>query len=268
MAVEVTTVADDEAVLFDGEDWTRFEGLDPDTEYSEMGETFRTLPRPPGERLATVATVNDIHFGEIECGVLEGLDVGPVLRAEPGEPPYADVMNMAAITEIAAISPDAVVAKGDLTTHGSLEEYQAFLDAYGSAFGARLHQVRGNHDGYFGETFASEAPFSVDLPGVTLAVLDTVIPRSATGQVPSSTSSSSTILARVIDCRTPESSDGVRSEPCGETQKMVEVGASSTTPSGVTSSASSAPRPWAILVACMLAAYESDLTPVRMTLGE
>jgi predicted phosphodiesterase len=183
VTVEVTTVADDEAVLFDGEDWTRIQGLDPDSEYTVMGQTFRTLPRPPGERLATVATVNDVHFGETECGLLEGMDVGPVLRVEPGEPPYADLMNAAAIAEIEAIEPDAVVAKGDLTTHGTAEEYQAFLDAYGGAFGSRLHHVRGNHDGYYGEDFASDAPFKVDLPGVTLAVLDTVIPRSASGQI-------------------------------------------------------------------------------------
>ena len=183
MSIELTTVADDEAVFFDGDDWTRIEGLDPDTEYTVMDETFRTLPRPGGERLATVATVNDVHFGELECGVLEGLDVGPILRAEPGDPPYADLMNGAAIAEISATGVDAVVAKGDLTTHGSIEEYEAFLAAYGAAFGGRLHHVRGNHDGYHGESFASEAPFSVALPGVILAVLDTVIPRSATGQV-------------------------------------------------------------------------------------
>src|SRR6476469_7731405 len=100
MAAEITTVADDEAVLFDGTDWTRIEGLDADHEYTVVDQTFRTLPRPGGERLATVATVNDVHFGETECGVIEGMDVGPVLRAEPGDPPYADVMNEAAVAEI------------------------------------------------------------------------------------------------------------------------------------------------------------------------
>src|SRR5436309_12133562 len=108
MAVEVTTVADDEAVLFDGPDWTRIQGLDPEHEYTVLDQTFQTLPRPPGERLATFATVNDVHFGETECGVLEGLDVGPILRAEPGEQPYSDLMNAAAIAEIEATGVDAV----------------------------------------------------------------------------------------------------------------------------------------------------------------
>ncbi|MDQ1397367.1 MAG: 3,5-cyclic-AMP phosphodiesterase [Acidimicrobiaceae bacterium] len=183
MPAEVTTVADDEAVLFDGADWTRIEGLDPGHEYTVLDQTFRTLPRPGGERLATVATVNDVHFGERECGVIEGMDVGPVLQAEPGERPYTEVMNESAIAEILAIEPDAVVAKGDLTTNGNAAEYQLFLDAYGAAFGDRLHHVRGNHDAYHGEDFASEAPFSVTLPGVTLAVIDTVVPGSSGGQV-------------------------------------------------------------------------------------
>ena len=55
---------------------------------------------------------------------------------------------------------------------------------------------------------------------------------------------------RVEDSRVP--SAGVRSSPPA-TQKIVEVGASSTIPSGRTSSASSAPPPLAIRVACMLA---------------
>jgi 3',5'-cyclic AMP phosphodiesterase CpdA len=93
------------------------------------------------------------------------------------------MMNRGAIEEMQAIDPDAVVVKGDLTCRGTRDEYQRFLDAYEPAFGDRLHHVRGNHDGYFGEDFASAAPFSVTLPGVILAVIDTVIPLETPGQV-------------------------------------------------------------------------------------
>jgi predicted phosphodiesterase len=181
--LEVTTVADDEAVVFEGGTARHYDGLEPDHEYDIDGAAFRTLPRPSGERLATVATVNDVHFGETECGVLEGLELGPILESEPGEPPYPETMNRGAIAEIQALGPDAVVAKGDLTTHGSREEFQSFLDAYGPAFGDRLHYVRGNHDASSGDTFASDAPFEVELPGVRLAILDTVISERHTGQV-------------------------------------------------------------------------------------
>ena len=183
VTIELTTVTDTAAVFFEGAERREYDDLHPDDDYELEGVAFRTLPRPPGERLATVATVNDVHFGEVECGVLEGLDLGPILTAEPGEAPYPETMNRGAIEEITALDPDAVVAKGDLTTHGIRDEYELFLAAYASAFGDRLAHVRGNHDGYAGEDFASEAPVEIELPGVRLAVLDTCIPRSTPGQV-------------------------------------------------------------------------------------
>jgi predicted phosphodiesterase len=181
--IELTTVADDEAVLHDGARVIRRGDLDPDHEYEVEGVVVRTLPRPGGERLATVATVNDVHFGEEECGVMEGFETGPILRADPGEPPYPEVMNRAAVAEIAAVAPDVIVAKGDLTSKGTRAEYQQFLECYGPVFGERLVHVRGNHDAYYGETFADRAPLEVELPGVRLAVIDTTIPLQTTGQV-------------------------------------------------------------------------------------
>ncbi|MBV8980744.1 MAG: metallophosphoesterase, partial [Acidimicrobiia bacterium] len=161
--LEVTTVAEDSAVVFEGANARRYQDLSPDTDYEFDGASFRTLPRPAGERLATLATVNDVHFGELECGVLEGLELGPILQSEPGEPPYPETMNKGAIAEISELQPDVVVVKGDLTTHGTAEEYKAFLDAYEPAFGERLRHVRGNHDASTGETFAADAPIEVEL---------------------------------------------------------------------------------------------------------
>ncbi|MGH9187757.1 MAG: metallophosphoesterase family protein [Acidimicrobiales bacterium] len=182
MASELTTVADDEAVVFEGGAARVYRDLAPDTDYAFDGVVFRTLPRP-GELLCRFATVNDVHFGETECGLFDGFEGGPVISSEPGEDPYPVVMNAGAISEIAAIEPAALVVKGDLTTNGTVEEFDAFLAAYEPVFGERLHYVRGNHDSYHGATFASDAPFVVELPGVRLAVIDTAIPGSATGQV-------------------------------------------------------------------------------------
>src|SRR3546814_1656389 len=86
-APELTTVADDEVVVHDGVAVRRYEGLRPDTEHDIEGFALRTLPRF-GERLATVATVNDVHFGEEVCGIMDGLPDGPVFRSLPGEEPY------------------------------------------------------------------------------------------------------------------------------------------------------------------------------------
>jgi len=179
--VDLTTVADDEAVLHDGVEVHEYPHLTPDTAYERDGHAFRTLARPPGERLATVATVNDVHFGEVECGILNGVDDHPIYTAAPGDDPYPEVMNRAAIADMKALDPDTVVVKGDLMSMGTRAEYQAFLNAYGPAFGEKLVHVRGNHDAYHGQDFASDAPLVVHLPGVTLAVIDTSIPGLASG---------------------------------------------------------------------------------------
>jgi Icc protein len=161
----------------------RVDGLAPD-EY--LPAEVRTLECPPGRLLATIATVNDVHFGETECGRLGNAleeDLGPLFRSEPGEPPYPETMNRAAIAEIRELNPDVVVAKGDLTNVGLPDEYQAFLDAYGS-LGDRMHHVRGNHDAMTDPTLdAGDAPYTITLDGVTLAVLDTVIPGLERGQL-------------------------------------------------------------------------------------
>jgi predicted phosphodiesterase len=180
---ELTTVADDEAVIHDGPEARTYRDLEPDTEYELEGFALRTLPRL-GERLATVATVNDVHYGETVCGLMDGIPDGPVFSVGEDEEPYPELMNRGAIEEIKAIDPDAVVVKGDLTCDGLDEEYAAFLRAYGGAFGDRLTHVRGNHDAYRHQTYAPEGPQRVDVAGLTLAVLDTTIPGHTTGQVP------------------------------------------------------------------------------------
>ena len=101
--LELTTVADDEVVAYAGTEVRRWTGLAPGTEHVLDGLVARTLERPPGALLATVATANDVHFGETACGVVEGTDVGPVFRSGPGEPPYPELMNRAAVAEMGAL---------------------------------------------------------------------------------------------------------------------------------------------------------------------
>lgn len=180
--MELTTVADDEAVVHDGFSVRTYDDLEPDTVYEYDGFVFRTLARP-GELLSRFATVNDVHFGEVECGIIEGFEMGPTFSVEEGAEPYPEIMNRGAIAEIEAIEADAVVVKGDLTSNGTIDEYDDFRAFYEPAFGDRLHVVRGNHDSYHGGTFASDAPFSVELPGVTLAVIDTAMNAHYAGHV-------------------------------------------------------------------------------------
>ena len=153
------------------------EGAVPDGRW--LPAQVRTLVRPRGRLLAIVATANDVHFGETECGKTgdPATDaIGPVLSSAPGEPPYPEMMNRAVVDEMLALDPDVVVVKGDLTDTGKAEEYEAFLGCYGR-LGERMHHVRGNHDAMRDPELARQgAPYAVALDGVTLAVLDTVVP--------------------------------------------------------------------------------------------
>jgi predicted phosphodiesterase len=190
--VEITTVADDLLVVHDGHEVLRFDGLRPDSDLDQLGlghlatthagADVRTLARPGGELLCRFATVNDVHFGEVEAGRVGDLPDGPIQRAEPGEPPYPETMNRAAVTEIRAIEPAAVLVKGDLTCNGEPAEFAAFEACYRTAFGERLHVVRGNHDAYRGQHVHAGDRW-VELPGVCIALLDTVIPMQTTGTV-------------------------------------------------------------------------------------
>jgi len=182
--MDLTTLAPDEAVFFDAGEPIHLVELEPDTQYDDIDPAlppFRTLPEPDGELLCRIATVNDVHFGETECGVIHGSDIGPTYRVGPGEDPYPETMNRGAIAEITALDPDLVVVKGDLTENGSREQLDAFERAYVDAFEERLLYVRGNHESYNGVTYAA-VPFQKRvLPGVIVALLDTSVNGQAGG---------------------------------------------------------------------------------------
>jgi Icc protein len=196
--LEVTTRVGDRSVTTTGPyHVARIEDLSPDTEYLLavdgvtpdywLPASVRTLVKPPGELVATIATANDVHFGETKCGLTgdPATDaIGPILCSAPGEPPYPEVMGRGAVAEIALLDPDAVVVKGDLTDRGLPEQYETFLATFG-ALGSRMRHVRGNHDAMADPTLAVEgAPYAVELPGVTLAVLDTTAPGDVGGALP------------------------------------------------------------------------------------
>ena len=178
---ELTTVGSRHAVLHRGAEVRAVDGLAPDTDHEIDGIAFHTLPEP-GEHLATFATVNDVHFGEQVCGLIEGTDIGPVFRAEPGDPPYPDVMNEGAVAEITDLAPDAVLVKGDLTSDGTDEQVDAFLATY-APLADRLTWVRGNHESYHHLDRGAVPTQEVVLPGVRLALLDTSVPGAENGAI-------------------------------------------------------------------------------------
>ncbi len=178
----LTTVGQDYAVFHEGYDHLVVDNLEPDSDYELHGHHLRTLP-DLGRELSRFVTVNDVHFGETVCGLIEGTDMGPVFSVPEGEIPYPEFMNAAAITQMSACAPDAVLVKGDLTSNGTDEEYQRFLEVYGGAFGDKLFHIRGNHEAYNRADFVNHSQVLINLPGVTLAMIDTSQPGVSGGTV-------------------------------------------------------------------------------------
>ena len=171
----------------------RFGDLEPDsdvvTEVSDPTDPqvvhqvpIRTLRRPGGALRCVFATVNDVHFGELGAGQIADSELGPIRRAAPDAEPYPEVMNRAAVAEMATVDPEGVIVKGDLSLDGTEQQWAAFEDCYRPAFGDRLHVVRGNHDSIrHQDAYAGDQ--RIDLTGVTVALLDTTIPGSDTGTI-------------------------------------------------------------------------------------
>jgi Icc protein len=83
-------------------------------------------------------------------------------------------MNAAAAIEMDAVGPDLVLAKGDLTTRGLMEEYAQFEACYRPMFGDRLKFTLGNHDKpTSGPVVACPPVQEWQIPGAVIALLDT-----------------------------------------------------------------------------------------------
>ena len=168
---EVMAVSTNGAQIFAGGVVRDINGLDPATTVAVHGLTVTTLPDIGAVR-SRVATANDVHFGEVECGKIEGV-TGGQFSVGPGEDPYPVVMNRSVIAEITGTNPDAVIVKGDLTSFGTLVEYAEFCAYWVEACGDRLTYVRGNHDSYPGEVYADWPVQVRDVPGLRIVLLDT-----------------------------------------------------------------------------------------------
>ena len=93
---EVETRVGDRSVVTTGPYHSaRVVGLEPATTSTRCASTgsrtspllpaeVTTLAQPAGRLLATIATVNDVHFGETECGLLgTPEELGPVFTPSP-----------------------------------------------------------------------------------------------------------------------------------------------------------------------------------------
>lgn len=150
----------------------------------------RTLPAPPGAELCRVATISDVHLG------IAGFDLKERMRDPFGHPEHHGFRcARAAIREAVAWGAQHLVVKGDLTNFSRGEEWdeaKRLLDECPIP----VSMIPGNHDRYrtagsvdpdeaarrIGYPFASPVG-AVDLPGLRIVLVDTVVPRRGYGRV-------------------------------------------------------------------------------------
>jgi predicted phosphodiesterase len=141
------------------------DNLKPDTRYRyelwsggkriprslENPGVFRTLAKPEGKRLATIAVLNDMHVGERCSGTIQtvgGQSYPPCF--ENGD--YGYEMTQAAIEEIRSRDDvDFVVGNGDLTDRGRPDEISRALELFGR-LSVPWRVTRGNHDRRFDQS--------------------------------------------------------------------------------------------------------------------
>jgi Icc protein len=143
---------------------------------------FRTRPALPGAELTRVATISDLHLGA------RGFGHRGTIVEEPGPlEPHPLRCARAAFADLTTWGARHLVAKGDLTNHGQIEQWRAWAGLVDDA-PFPVDALPGNHDvehpsmehnivpidaaAVFGLSLAM--PLTVrDLPGTRLVLADT-----------------------------------------------------------------------------------------------
>lgn len=101
---------------------------------------FRTRPALPGAELARVATISDLHLGA------RGFGHRGTIVEDPGPlEPHPLRCARAALVDAAAWGTQHLVAKGDLTNHGQVEQWRAWAGLVADA-PFPVDALPGNHD--------------------------------------------------------------------------------------------------------------------------
>jgi len=143
--------------------------------------TTATLPQPPGEILTRVATISDLHLGARAFGRRKTIIEDP-------EPDVAHPIrcSTAAIRAAATWGASEIVAKGDLTNNGHLDQWRSYAELV-EASPVPVMSLPGNHDRTWKRGSAGLSPedaaqlfglqiasplLVLDRPGVRLVLVD------------------------------------------------------------------------------------------------
>jgi 3',5'-cyclic AMP phosphodiesterase CpdA len=195
---EVVVGADGDLAVIEGDGGPAallVEGLPPDRSLPVRVDgtvvgTATTLAPPAGPVLSRIATLNDLHVGEVAIGHLPRCHSrGDWRTAHPV------VCLEAALAEVRAWQPDLLVLKGDLTDDDQPAQYEHLAEVL-EGFPAPILLMGGNHDGgnhrsAGGPTAVLDGPHRtivddvdhVDLPGLRVVGLETVWPGHDRGAV-------------------------------------------------------------------------------------
>ncbi|MGI8757817.1 MAG: metallophosphoesterase family protein [Acidimicrobiales bacterium] len=155
--------------------------VEPEGEPAQRVASVHTLAPPPGRELFRIATVNDIHLGDPHFGMLPTV----AHPADGAEPPPQRCLR-AAVAEMAAWGAQLILAKGDITDHGSVEEWEMAAELLAGP-GIPVEAILGNHDvcqeasdgrkvfAPAGIALSAGRPEFRELPGVRLVLVDTTI---------------------------------------------------------------------------------------------
>ncbi len=161
---------------------------------------FTTLTPPPGERLARIATVSDLHLGAERWGFLKTMNeskmelpagIDPAIAATPASMRCAT----AAIDEAVAWGASQLVIKGDAAHHRTPEAFQLVDQLVDKFADLPILMIPGNHDvddksdmdvpSTFGQR---QLPLirtqdHLDLPGLRLVATDSTIDNTGPGTI-------------------------------------------------------------------------------------
>jgi predicted phosphodiesterase len=170
------------------------EGLKPGAAQTVHVDEFdtdvavRTIEPPPGAETCRVATINDLHIGCDFFGMLDRM------KEPPADVPHAIRCTRSAIADALAWGAQLLIVKGDLTHHGTPEEWATIGDLLGGLH-VGVAVVPGNHDVKRSRQVEPQPALAshglhlvhgvevIDMPGVRVVLADTTIPDNHAGRV-------------------------------------------------------------------------------------
>lgn len=176
-------------------------GLTADTSYDltvsgpglprRLVERLSTLAPPPGSRLDTFATINDLHLGEPGFGARN--DIEEVWPLAPGQRPYSWRCVDEAVKEAVQWGAQALVVKGDMVAGGSPSEFHE-VGRMLAELPVAVMATMGNHEFHNRETDGRpilhqygidipRQPWALDRDGIRLVFALTARPGRRSGQI-------------------------------------------------------------------------------------